>query len=448
MENPTKQDLKHHKMTTDPIPRLVWSLAVPTIISMLIASIYNLTDTFFVGKISTQATASVGIVFPVIALIYAFGFFFGHGSGIFISQKLGQRETDMANVMGTVGLFSSFFGGLFIAAIGIILLEPISILLGSTPTILPYTQSYLQITLLGAPFMMASLVLNNMLRYQGNAMYGMIGMVAGAVINIGLDPLFIFTFDMGVAGAALATVVSQLISFVLLLIMNERSGGIKIRFIYMKPALYLFREMAKGGVPSLLRQGLASVAVILLNKAAGIHGDVAIAAMSIVGRITMFCGMVMIGFGQGFQPVCAFNYGANLYGRVKAAYSYCNKVCLAFLLVVTAILVIFATPIVTVFRREDVEVIAIGVRALRFQCISLPLGGFIALNNMMLQALGRSVKASVIASARQGIFFIPFILIMPRLFGLDGLLMTQTAADIMTFIIAVPLSIGVLRELK
>lgn len=444
----SKQEIKYQKMTTEAIPKLVCTLAVPTIISMLISSIYNLTDTFFVGRINTQATAAVGIVFSVMALIQACGFFFGHGAGIFISRKLGCREIDSANQMGTVGLFSAFLFGVFAAAAGIIFLEPLAVLLGSTPTVLPYTIAYLRLTLLGAPFMTMSLVLNNMLRYQGNAMYGMVGMVAGAVINIGLDPLFIFVLDMGVAGAALATVVSQFISFILLLVMNEKSGGIKISFRYFKPSASFFGEMARGGVPSLLRQGLASVAVVFLNNAAAIYGDSTIAAMSIVGRVMFFCGAIMIGFGQGFQPVCAFNYGAKLFGRVKEAFSFCNKVLLIFMIFMAVIFAVFATEIVTVFRREDAEVIAVGARVLRFQSIAMPLGGFIALSNMMLQVMGRAARASIIASARQGLFFIPLILIMPGIFGLNGLLLTQMVADILTFAVALPLTIGVLKELE
>jgi Na+-driven multidrug efflux pump len=296
--------------------------------------------------------------------------------------------------------------------------------------------------------MMSSLVLNNILRYQGNAIYGMVGMVSGTVINIGLTPLFLFVFDLGISGVALSTVISQLISFILLLVMNEKSGGIKIHIKYFKPAKYFMAEMARGGIPSLLRQGLISIAVIFLNKAASEYGDAAIAALSIVNRIMLFCGMIVVGFGQGFQPICGFNYGAKLYERVKIAFRFCNQVLVVFLLVMTLFFTIFASPIIAVFRKEDVEVIAIGAKALRFQCIALPLGGFLALCNMMLQAMGRAVKASIIASARQGLFFIPLVLILPRFFGLNGLMLTQAIADIMAFMVAVPLTIRVLKELK
>jgi len=382
------------------------------------------------------------------AMIQALGFFFGHGGGNFISRKLGSKEIEPANQMGSIAFIIAFMAGILVAVLGIVFLEPLSIMLGSTPTILPYTKAYLRLTLWGAPFMMTSLVLNNMLRYQGHAMYGMIGMVAGAVINIGLDPLFIFTFNMGVAGAALATVVSQFISFVILLYLNEISGGIKIRLNNFKPNLFFLHEIFKGGIPSLLRQGLASIAVVFLNKAAGLHGDVAIAAISIVFRVMIFSFSFLIGFGQGFQPVCGFNYGAKIYDRVKEAFKFCNITALIFLTVSAALLAIFAPQIITIFRSEDAEVIAIGTRALRYQTIFMPLGGFIVLSSMLFQTMGRATKASIVASARQGIFFIPLVLILPRLFGLEGLMLTQPIADLLTFITAVPLTVGVVRELS
>ncbi len=444
----SKQEEKFIYMTTTPVPRLVCTLAVPTIISMLISSFYNMADTFFVGKINTQSTAAVGIVFSVMAIIQAFGFFFGHGSGNYISRKLGSQQIEDANKMATTGFFLAFLGGIIIMGIGLFFLNPLAVALGSTPTILPYTKAYLRIILIGAPFMTSSLVLNNQLRYQGNAAYGMVGMVTGAVVNIALDPLFIFGFGMGVAGAALATIISQFCSFVLLLVMNVKSGGMRIQFQYFKPSLYFLKEIVRGGVPSLLRQGLASVAVIFLNQAAGVYGDVAIAAMSIVNRVIMFAGSILIGFGQGFQPVCGFNYGARLYGRVREGFYFCIKFSFGFLCVVAAVFAIFAPQVIGFFRKDDLEVIAIGAKTLRLQCIVFPLSAWITISNMMLQSLGKATKASIIAAARQGLFFLPLILILPRIFGLTGVQVTQMVSDILTFLISVPLVVSVLKELK
>lgn len=439
-------------MLSEPVPHLVCQMAVPTIISMLVTSFYNMVDTFFVGKINTQATAAVGVVFSVMALIQACGFFFGHGSGNYISRKLGAGEFEDANKMAATGFFSAFLTGVFLGGLGLIFLTPLARALGSTPTILPYTKDYLKIILFGCPFMMSSFVLNNQLRFQGSASYAMVGIVTGAVLNIVLDPILIFTCGMGVAGAALATVISQVVSFFVLYGMSRKGGNIRAQLKNFSPSFYLYREMFRGGIPSLCRQGLASVAQICLNRSAGIFSgelsDAAIAAMSIVGRITMFANSALIGFGQGFQPVCGMNYGAKKYERVREGFGFCVKYATVFLVLVSAAGFVFANPLVTLFRREDPDVIRIGTLALRLQCIVFPLNAWIVMCNMMLQSIGKAVKASVVAAARQGIFFIPLIWILPFFFGLLGVQMCQTWSDVCTMLISVPMGIGVLREMK
>ncbi len=310
----------------------------------------------------------------------------------------------------------------------------------------------MRIILLGAPFMTSSLVLNNQLRFQGSASYAMVGIVTGAVLNIVLDPVLIFTCGMGVAGAALATVISQAVSFFVLYGMSRKGGNIRAQLKNFSPSFYLYREMFRGGIPSLCRQGLASVAQICLNRSAGIFSgelsDAAIAAMSIVGRITMFANSALIGFGQGFQPVCGMNYGAKKYERVREGFGFCVKYATVFLVLVSAAGFAFANPLVTLFRREDPDVIRIGTLALRLQCIVFPLNAWIVMCNMMLQSIGKAVKASVVAAARQGIFFIPLIWILPFFFGLLGVQMCQTWSDVCTMLISVPMGIGVLREMK
>ena len=435
-------------LTTTPVPRLIVSLAVPTIISMLVTSFYNMADTYFVGKINTQSTAAVGIVFSVMSIIQAVGFFFGHGSGNYISRKLGAQETGNAEKMAATGFFWALFMGIFLAVVGLIFLTPLSLALGSTPTILPYTEKYLGIILLGAPFMTASLVLNNQIRFQGNAAYAMVGIVSGAVINVILDPILIFVFDMGISGAALATVISQICSFSLLLYMGRKGGNIRIRFKNFTPSLAFIKEIIGGGTPSLARQGLASVATILLNVAAGAYGDAAIAGMSIVTRIAMFINAFLIGFGQGFQPVCGFNYGAGLYARVRQGFWFCVKVGFIFLLVCALAGMGFAEEIVSLFRKGDPDVIAVGAAALRWQFITFPLGSWIVMSNMMLQTIRKPVKATIISSARQGLFFIPLIFILSHYLGLQGVEMCQAVADLLTFILAIPLTCSVLNEMK
>lgn len=442
------QEEKVVYMTTEPVNKLVCKMAVPTIISMLITSLYNMADTYFVGKLDTQSTAAVGVVFSLMTLIQALGFFFGHGSGNYISRKLGAKEFEDASKMASIGFFSAFICGIFVLVFGFIFLEPLSVLLGSTETILPYTEKYLSVILLGAPFMVSSLVLNNQLRFQGSASSAMVGIVSGAILNIILDPFFIFYCNMGVTGAALATIIGQLAGFILLLIGTKRGENIHIKWKNFKPSLYYYKEIIRGGIPSLCRQGLASVATMCLNHMAGGFGDAAIAGMSIVSRISMFANSALIGFGQGFQPVCGMNYGAKLYKRVKEGFWFCVKYAFLFLLVVAAAAYIFAPEMVSLFRKDDRKVVEIGMLALRFQAVVFPLNAWIVLCNMMLQSIGKAVKASIVAAARQGLFFLPLILILPRIFGLTGIQICQMISDILTFILAVPLGITVLREMK
>lgn len=438
---------KFKYMTEEPIPRLVCSLAVPTIISMLITSFYNMVDTFFVGRINTSATAAVGVVFSLMAIIQAFGFFFGHGSGNYISRQLGAQNMDEASKMASIGFFSALFTGMVLAVLGLIFIEPLARLLGSTETILPYAVDYLKYILVGAPYMTASLVLNNQLRFQGNAMYGMVGIVAGAVINIALDPILIFMCGMGIGGAALATIISQFISFMLLLWVSQRGPGIHISWKNARFSGYFLKEMVRGGVPSLCRQGLGSVATIALNVAAGVYGDAAIAGMSIVSRITMFAYSALIGFGQGFQPVCGFNYGAKLYDRVREAFYFCLKTAAGFLILLSVAGYIGAPQLIELFRKGDPEVTAVGIAALSFSCISFTLSGGIVMSNMLLQSIGMAVRASIVAAARQGLFFLPLIFILPTFLGLRGVEMCQMVSDILTFLLAMPLSISVLNKM-
>ena len=443
-----KQEQKFHQMTEAPVGPLIMRLALPCIISMLVTAFYNMADTFFVGMLdSDSATGAVGVVFSLMAVIQAVGFFFGHGSGNYISRELGKQHYEEASNMAATGFFSALATGFVICLLGQFFLEPLAYLLGSTETILPYAKDYLRIILFGAPWMTSSLVLNNQLRFQGSAAYAMVGITTGAVLNIGLDPLLIFVCGMGVSGAALATIISQFISFCLLLIGCSRGGNLRIRIsrIQLDPAYYVM--IAQGGLPSLARQGLASVATICLNRAAGPFGDAAIAAMSVVQRIMMFGASAMIGFGQGFQPVCGFNYGAKLYGRVKEGFWFCVKTSFCFLLAVSTLGFLFAPRLIALFR-DSPEVIACGSAALRFQCVTFCFQAWVVMSNMMLQTIGRTVPATFLAMARQGIFFIPLVWILSAALGLLGIQMTQMVADILTLICSIPIQLKVLRELS
>lgn len=439
---------KFLKMTQTPIPNLICQLAVPTIISMLVTSFYNMADTFFVGKINTSATAAVGIVFPLMAIIQAFGFFFGHGSGNYISRQLGAQQLEDAARMSATGFISAFVMGLVILGVGFAFTDPLLRIMGATETILPYAREYMRVILIGAPYMTASLVLNNQMRFQGSAFYSMIGIASGAVINIGLDPLLIFVFDMGIAGAALATIISQFISFCLLIAGTFRGGNLRLDLRNFSPRWEYYKNILKGGTPSLCRQGLGSFATICLNLMAGPYGDAAIAAMSIVTRISQFASSVVIGFGQGFQPVCGFNYGAKLYKRVQQGFWFCVKLSSCILLAAAVVGWFASEQLIEVFLKNDTQVVEYGSLALRLQCLSFPLVGWITISNMMLQTIGKAVRASLMAMSRQFLFFVPAVLTLPQMWGMLGVQMSQPIADVASFILAVVLSISVLKEMN
>lgn len=448
MKHFTNPEEKRKYLTEEKIPTLVLNMAVPSIISMLITSFYNMADTFFVGQIGTTATAAVGVIFPLMNIIQALGFTFGHGSGNYISRKLGQGEVEDAKKMAATGFVSALVAGAIFGLVGLVFLDGLVGILGATPTIAPYARQYAMYILIGTPFMASSLVLNNQLRFQGSAFFGMIGMGVGAVLNIALDPLFIFVLDMGVSGAALATILSQIVSFCLLLRGCTRGGNIAISLKNFSPSWARYKEIARGGTPSLFRQGLGSVATICLNFAAGIYGDAAIAGMSIVTRVLQFANSAIIGLGQGFQPVCGFNYGAKLYGRVRKAFWFTVSLAFCVLLIGSIVGIAFAPQIIAIFRKEDLEVIKIGALSLRLQCIFLPLSAFVVGSNMMLQTIGKPVKASISAAARTGLFFVPAILILPQFFGLLGVQMSQAVADLCSFVLCVPLAGTTLLEMK
>lgn len=440
-----QQTEKYVRMTTAPVGGLIARLAVPTIISMMVTAAYNMADTFFVGQLkSNSATGAIGVAFSLMTILQALGFFFGQGSGNYISRQLGKQKTEDAGIMAASGVVYAALTGAAVLVIGQIFLTPICRMLGATETILPYARDYLRFILIGAPYMVASFVLNNQLRFQGSAFNGMIGIAAGALVNIALDPLLIFVFHMGVTGAAVATIISQFLSFCLLLYGTTRPGNVPIRRRNIRFSKEIFLEIVKGGLPSLLRQGLMSLATICLNHAAGVYGDAAIAAMSIVSRSMGMAQSALIGFGQGFQPVCGFNYGAGRYDRVKAAFHFCIRTATLGLIVLAAVGFIFAPQIVGIFR-DDPEVIGFGAKAMRFQCITFPLGSLIMIGNMMTQTMGKTAQASVLAAARQGLFFIPAVLILPGLIGALGIQIAQSVSDFFAFLLALPLVISVLK---
>ena len=438
---------KYTFLTQAPVHRVIGAMAIPTIISMLLTSMYNLVDTFFVGKINTQSTAAVGIVFSVMFFIQAFSFFFGNGSGNYISRQLGAQNTKDAEVMASTGLFYTLVFSLIVMLLGWIFLEPISILLGSTPTILPYTRQYLGISLLGTPFIMGTFCINNQMRFQGFTKYSVYGAISGSIINCLLDPVFIFGFSMGVSGAAVASVIGQICGFVILLIMSQKEGVIHYTHRRISFEGRFVKEIIAGGTPSISRQGLASVSTIALNSVAGNYGDAAIAAMSIVTRISMFIFSVIVGLGQGFQPMCGFCYGAKLYDRVKKGFWFSTKIGTFFLLFWSVVLIIFSGEVVSLFR-DDPEVIAIGIPALRYQMIIFPACSFMMMANMMMQTCRKTIRANILAASRQGLFFIPLIFVLPYFYGLFGVEICQAVSDVISLIVTIPIVWSAFKEMR
>ncbi|MDR0561395.1 MAG: MATE family efflux transporter [Spirochaetaceae bacterium] len=442
-----KQD-KFTLMTETPVEALVCRLSVPSIIIMLISSLYNMADTYFVGSLGTSAVAAVGVVFPLMAVIQALGFLFGQGSGNYISRALGAKHTEKAAKMAATGFFSALILGALLSGLGLIYAVPLASALGATPTILPYAAEYMRFILIGMPWMAGSLTLNNQLRFQGSSFYGMIGMLSGAVLNMILDPLCIFVLGLGIKGASLATMISQGVGCSVLFAGSFRNGNIGVRASNFSPSRSHYREILRGGIPSLLRQGLMSAMTIVINRFAAVYGDAALAAISIVNRVCMFANSAVLGVGQGFQPVCGFNYGAKRYDRVRQAFWFCVRLVSAGLTLICIILAVFAPQIIALFRKGDPAVISIGARSLRLQCIGLPFTSWQVLCNMMVQTMGKSLQASFLALSRQGLFLLPFLLLFTPFWGLLGIQISPMASNIASFFVAVPLGIKILREMK
>lgn len=433
---------QYEKMTNTPIPRLIITLSIPTVISMLVTNIYNLVDTAFVGKLGTSASGAVGVVFGFMAIIQAFGFMFGQGSGSIISRALGQQDREKASVHASLGFASSFLCGLMITAVGFVFLKDIVYLLGSTDTIAPFAKTYIAYILIAAPFMSSSLTLNNILRYEGRASLGMIGLMTGAVLNMIGDPIFMFLLDMDIAGAGLSTALSQIVSWCILVGMflsgktDTKLGFSQLR----KGSLIMVTNIMATGFPSLLRQGLNSITTVLLNSCCADYGDAAVAAMSIVTRIVFFAFSVALGIGQGFQPVSGFNYGAKKYGRLRKAFAFTILVSECIIVVGCTVLFIFSGSLIGVFR-NDTEVIKIGVRALRLQAVSqLVLPPCMAVE-MLYQSTGKRLGASILSSLRSGLFFIPALLLLSKFRGLSGIQEAQPVALLLSLPFTIPFGI-------
>jgi len=429
-----KQKQQYIKMTETPIPSLLVSLSIPTIISMLISNIYNLVDTAFVGTLGNSASGAVGIVFSFMAIIQAIGFLFGQGGGSLVSRKLGEKKVEEATAYASTGFFTAFFLSALVAVICAFNLDFIVQALGSTKTIAPYAKTYIFYILLVAPFMTTTFSLNNFLRYEGKALLGMIGLLSGAVLNIAGDAILIFGFGMGIAGAGISTAASQMVSFCILISMFIAGRTqTRISISAFKMDISMIFDIITTGFPSLIRQVLASVATIILNMQAAVYQDAAVAAMSIVSRIGFFTFSVSLGIGQGFQPISAFNYGAKKYKRVREGFYTTLIMSEAALFILDVIVLIFASSIIQVFR-NDPTVIEIGTRALILHAIGQLAVPFTMTTEMVMQSTGKKLGASLLSCARSGLIFIPLIIIMAKYRGLSGIQEAQPLAFVLSLI--------------
>ena len=448
--NSTEQYYK--KMTETPVAKLVVRLGIPTTISMLITSIYNMADTYFVGTLGKSAQGAIGILFTLQSIIQAIAFMLGHGSGTYVSKELANKDVNKASVYVSSAFFLGGTIGLVFTAIGLAVLSPFMKLLGATDTILPHAKDYGMWVFISCPFMICSLILNNNLRYEGKAFYAMIGLVSGGILNMGLDFVFIRLCNLKVFGAGMATAISQIISFAILLIMYIKTAQSKIRFRNISKQFSLYLQIFKNGLPSLIRQGLNSISSGLLNKLAGTYGkaislemaDAAIDAMTVVNRISNFVMCVGMGISQGLQPVASFNYQAKKYARVKRA-------LLVTLGITWGCIVVLGVPVacaprffVGLFQDEEI-VLNFAAPAMMYAMLGqLFVPMFIPLN-MLFQSIRKSGMASFLSLLRSGLLFIPILFTTTAILGLTGIQISQPIADALTGLVSLPILVHFIK---
>jgi len=432
-------------MTQTPVSRLIVSLGIPTTISMLITNIYNMADTYFVGTLGESAQAATGVLFTVQAIMQGIAFMLGHGGGSFIARYLADKNIRGASKYISTAFFTGGIVGVLIMILGLVFLEPLVLFLGSTQTILPHAMDYGKCILCAAPFIICSFVLNNGLRYEGKAFYAMFGLTAGGILNIFGDYLLVMKLNMGVLGAGIATAVSQVISFLILLYMYLRMAQSKISLRYVSKEWMTYLSICRVGLPSLIRQGLTSVTVGLMNNVTKPFGDAAIAAMSVVNRYSSFLMCVGLGMGQGFQPVASFNYQAKEYDRVKKGLVFITCFGLIFIGSMSALSVAFAEPIVTIFQKNE-DVIAIGASALRFSAFGMIFMAFSVPVNMLYQSIQQPTISSLLSLIRSGAVTIPFLLAVVPFLGLPGIQIAQPFADIVAGLISIPFILRFLHQ--
>lgn len=440
----TNADQHYIKMTETPVAKLILKLGIPTTISMLVTNIYNMADTYFVGTQGESAQAATGVLFTVQAVMQGIAFMLGHGGGTFIARYLADKNTREASKYISTSFFTGGLIGCIIMGLGLLFLEPLVLFLGSTQTILPHAMDYGRWILLAAPFIICSFILNNGLRYEGKAFYAMFGLTAGGLLNILGDYILVMKLGMGVYGAGLATAFSQVVSFTILLIMYVKMAQSNISVQYISRNFGDYLSICRVGLPSLIRQGLTSVTVGVLNNVTKPFGDAAIAAMSVVNRYSNFLMCVGLGMGQGFQPVASFNYQARRYERVKKGLLFTTVFGLVFIGAMSLVSIVFASEIISLFQKQS-DVIRIGSTALRFAAFGMMFMPFSVPVNMLYQSIQQPTISSILSLIRSGAVTIPLLLICVPLLGLTGIQIAQPTADIMAGLLSIPFIIRFLH---
>lgn len=434
-------------MLKERVDKLILKMAVPTIIAQLITTIYNLVDTYFVSTLGTNATAAVGVNSSLERTITLVGSLIGAGACSYIARLLGAKRDDDANQVMSTSFFSGFVIGIFLLIAGLVGIEPLVNLLGATDDCRQYSMQYANYVLLAAPFMIGSFIMNMCLRSEGSATYAMIGIGFGGVLNCFLDPLFIYGLGLGVAGASMATAISKFISFCILLYPYlKKNTAVQISIKKVKFIIEDIKEVLAIGSTSFFRSALAVVAAVLINRVAGSFSTSALAALSVANRVMEFPFAIILGFGQGYQPVVGFNWGAKQKERVRKCFKFGSTTSVTGAIVICVVLALFATPVVCLFNKEaDAEVLRLGILCIRLQCLTLPIHAWVSIINMFYSGVGNAKYALAISTARQGYCFIPVLFIAPMILGINGIAATQALADVLSLLVAVPLGMKAMK---
>ena len=444
-----ERNSKMELLGSAPVPKALMSLGIPIMIGMLINALYNLVDAYFVGGLGESQMGAISIVFPLGQVVVGLGLMFGNGAASYLSRLLGQGDRDTANKVASTALYGSVIIGAILILIATIFLEPILTLLGATETILPYALVYARIYVISCIFNVFNVTMNNIVASEGAAKTTMCALLLGAIMNIGLDPVFIYVLDMGVAGAAIATAISQFVStLVYLSYALRKKSAFTFSIREFTPSRQILAEILKIGVPTLTFQLLTSLSIALINRAANGYGDAVIAGMGAVTRVTSMGTLVVFGFLKGFQPIAGFSYGAKKFDRLQEAIKTSILWSTVFCVIVGALMAIFSTQIISQFTEGNAEMISVGSKSLMANGISFMLFGFYTVYSSLLLALGKGTAGFLLGACRQGICFVPVILILPMVWGMNGILYAQPIADVISAIITVFMAVHLGKELS